>query len=233
MRLAVVILLLLSAGCVTSLTRYEPRVHVVRPGETLYKIAWQYGVDQRDLARWNALRDPDLIHVGQRLRLSPPAAAARPVATTPRPRRGAAAPRSAQPPRSLPAEPPALPAPLWSWPTDGPVVSRFGSRSGIATGIGIGGRAGQPIRAAAGGRVVYAGSGLIGYGQLVIIKHNDTYLTAYGHNDRLLVGQGQEVARGETIAAMGIGPERQPRLHFEIRRNGVPVDPLQFLSARR
>jgi lipoprotein NlpD len=110
------------------------------------------------------------------------------------------------------------------------VVTRFGSRDGIATGVGIRGREGQPVRAAAAGRVVYAGSGLIGYGQLVIIKHSDTYLSAYGHNSRLLVGQGQDVVRGAAIAAMGFGPERQPRLHFEIRRNGVPVDPLLFVA---
>jgi lipoprotein NlpD len=105
----------------------------------------------------------------------------------------------------------------------------FGSGAGIATGIGIGGRVGQPVVAAAGGHVVYAGSGLAGYGQLLIIKHNDTYLTAYGHLDRLLVAQGQDVARGQAVAAMGTGPERQARLHFEVRRNGAPVDPLSLL----
>jgi lipoprotein NlpD len=115
---------------------------------------------------------------------------------------------------------------------DGAVVTRFGAGEGIATGVGIGGRVGQPVRAAAAGRVVYAGSGLIGYGQLLIIKHNDTYLTAYGYNSELLVAQGQDVARGQTIASLGLGPERQPRLHFEIRRNGVPVDPLQFFPGR-
>jgi lipoprotein NlpD len=99
--------------------------------------------------------------------------------------------------------------------------------------VGIGGREGEPVHAAAAGRVVYAGAGLVGYGQLVIIKHNETYLTAYGYNSKLAVSQGQEVARGETIAAIGLGPERQPRLHFEIRRNGVPVDPLQFFPQRR
>jgi len=109
----------------------------------------------------------------------------------------------------------------------------FGSATGIATGVAIGGREGQPVRAAAAGRVVYAGSGLIGYGQLVILKHNDTYLSAYGHNSRLLVTQGQDVTAGATIALMGVGPERQPRLHFEIRRDGTPVDPLQFLRPPR
>jgi lipoprotein NlpD len=125
-----------------------------------------------------------------------------------------------------------LPPPQWAWPADGSVVTRFGSHEGIATGVGIGGHAGDAVRAAAAGRVVYAGSGLVGYGQLVIIKHNETYLTAYGYNSELLVMQGQDVARGQRIASMGLGPERQPRLHFEIRRNGVPVDPLQFFPGR-
>jgi lipoprotein NlpD len=193
-------------------------VHVVRRGETLYQIAWQHGVGLRDLARWNGIRNPDVLHVGQRLVLAPP--------------RAAAAQRSARAsPRRAPPEPPAQPMPQWLWPTDGAVVMTFGSATGIATGIAIGGREGQPVRAAAAGRVVYAGSGLIGYGQLVIVKHNDTYLSAYGHNSRLLVTQGQDVAAGATIALMGVGPERQPRLHFEIRRDGTPIDPLQYLRA--
>lgn len=214
-------------------------VHVVKRGETLYKIAWQHGIDQRDLARWNGLRDPDVISVGQRLRLTPPRGA--PAAQSPVPQPPTAAARKPPVAPGAPATGPSasvqrLPSaqpPLWLWPTDGQVVTRFGARTGIATGIGIRGREGQPVRAAAGGRVVYAGSGLIGYGQLVIIKHNDTYLSAYGHNSRLLVSQGQDVARGATIAFMGQGPERQPRLHFEIRRDGVPVDPLLFLQAPR
>jgi lipoprotein NlpD len=111
-----------------------------------------------------------------------------------------------------------------------PARRTFGSTTGIGTGIAIGGREGQPVRAAASGRVVYAGGGLPGYGQLVILKHNDTYLSAYGHNSRLLVSQGQEVAAGATIARMGLGPEREPRLHFEIRRDGAPVDPLPLLQ---
>jgi lipoprotein NlpD len=112
-------------------------------------------------------------------------------------------------------------------------VARFGAREGIGSGIAIEGREGQPVRAAASGRVVYAGGGLIGYGQLVIIKHDETFLSAYGYNSNVLVTQGQEVARGATIALMGRGPERVPRLHFEIRRNGVPVDPLLFVRAPR
>ena len=108
----------------------------------------------------------------------------------------------------------------------------FGGKPGSGTGVLIDGRAGQPIVAAASGRVVYAGGGLIGYGQLIILKHNDTYLSAYGHNARLLVKEGQEVKKGQQIATMGEGPERKPRLHFEIRRNGKPVNPRRYMPAR-
>ena len=108
----------------------------------------------------------------------------------------------------------------------------FGAKPGTGTGVLINGKTGQPIYAAASGRVVYAGSGLIGYGQLIILKHNDTYLSAYGYNASLLVKEGENVKKGQRIATMGEGPERKPRLHFEIRRNGKPVNPRQFLPAR-
>jgi lipoprotein NlpD len=221
MRLAVAAALVSIAACSSTLVDYESRTHVVRPGETLYTIAWRHGVDYKTLAAWNGIPNPDLIFVGQRLQLRAPArAATTPAATT-------AVSRST--PRPVPP-PPVLPAPRWQWPTRGEIVSRFGAAGSISSGIGIGGSAGQPIVAAAPGRVVYAGSGLIGYGQLVILEHNATYLTAYGHNERLLVEQGQSVERGQQIAEMGLGPERKPRLHFEVRRNGVPVDPLQLLD---
>ncbi len=245
--------LALGFGACTSAPPYEQRAYVVRAGDTLFSIAWQHGVDQRDLARWNGLKNPDLIRVGQRLRLSPPssgtasqasgAKAAAPGSTASgSPRGGGAAGGSASggslssKPSSArqPPEPslPNLPPPQWTWPADGAVVTRFGSHEGIATGVGIGGHTGDAVRAAAAGRVVYAGSGLVGYGQLVIVRHNETYLTAYGYNSELLVMQGQDVARGQKIASMGLGPERQPRLHFEIRRNGVPVDPLQYFPGK-
>jgi lipoprotein NlpD len=230
-------------------------VHVVQRGETLYKIAWQHRVDQQELANWNGIQNPDELRVGQRLRLVPPrgyvAAAPAPTTRPPpsAPARSSPAPRSStstpatttRPPAGSQAgpstarsTPPAAAAPpRWSWPTDGAIVARFGADDGIASGIGIGGREGQPVRAAAAGRVVYAGGGLIGYGQLVIIKHDETFLSAYGYNAELLVTQGQDVARGTTIALMGQGPGRQPRLHFEIRRNGTPVDPLLFVSPPR
>ena len=119
-----------------------------------------------------------------------------------------------------------LPAPTWQWPIRGPVVSPYGAAQGTGSGIGIGAQLGADIRASAAGQVVYAGDGLAAYGNLIIIKHNDTFLSAYGHNDELVVGEGDEVEQGDVIAKMGMGPERQPQVHFEIRRNGTPVDPL-------
>jgi lipoprotein NlpD len=157
----------------------------------------------------------------------PPARSASP----PQQRPSASPPARSTAPRRQSSPAPAPAPPRWSWPTDGRIVASYGSDAGIGSGIGIGGREGQPVRAAAAGRVVYAGGGLMGYGQLVIIKHDETFLSAYGYNSELLVTQGQDVASGATIALMGVGPGRQPRLHFEIRRNGTPVDPLLFVTA--
>ncbi len=205
------------SGCTSSLLNFEDITHVVQSGETLYTIAWRYRLDYQDLARWNDLSDPDLIFVGQRLSLQASG-------TTRPPRTSPGTPQ----PRPLPPAPTLAP-PTWQWPAEGDLVRAFGADTGLGNGIGIGGSVGQTIHAAASGRVVYAGNGLIGYGQLLIIKHNDTYLSAYGYNDRLIVSQGDSVDRGQTIGEMGVGPERQPQLHFEIRRNGSPVDPLRHL----
>ena len=137
-----------------------------------------------------------------------------------------------RPPPAPPARQPSLavlPAPPWQWPIRGAVVSPYGAAQGTGSGIGIGGQLGADIRASAAGQVVYAGDGLAAYGNLVIIKHNDTFLSAYGHNDALVVGEGDAVRQGDVIAKMGMGPERRPQVHFEIRRNGTPVDPLGYL----
>jgi lipoprotein NlpD len=247
------------ASCTSTTQVYVSRrdaraaVHVVQRGETLTKIAWQHRVDAQELARWNGIQNPDELRVGQRLRLVPPrgyvaaapapSSASLPSATPPRASTTTrSSPSATAPPtrpsssgaaRSSKSQPPAAAPVRWAWPTDGAIVSRFGADGAVGSGLGIGGREGQPVRAAAAGRVVYAGGGLIGYGQLVIIKHDETFLSAYGYNSELLVTQGQDVTRGATIALMGNGPNRQPRLHFEIRRNGVPVDPLLFVSAPR
>ena len=185
----------------------------------MYAIAFRYGEDAADLARWNSLGDGSLIYPGQVLRLTPPAGAS--TAT------GRAPPQTRALP-TIPAEPP----PAWAWPTKGRIDVEFGGNPGPGSGILINGRAGQAVSAAASGQVVYAGGGLIGYGQLIILKHNDTYLSAYGYNASLLVKEGQSIKRGQQIATMGEGPERKPRLHFEIRRNGKPVNPRQYLPAR-
>ena len=131
-----------------------------------------------------------------------------------------------------PAPPPAA-RPDWLWPTRGEIVSRFGERGVLSSGVGIAGTLGQDVIAAAAGRVVYSGTGLPDYGHLVIIEHNDTWLSAYGNNQSVLVSQGQAVARGQKIAEMGPGPGGAPRLHFEIRRNGDPQDPVPMLPGRR
>lgn len=199
-----------------------PSQHIVRRGETLFSISWRYGKDAGDLARWNQLGDGSLIYPGQVIRLTPPPGGSS--------RSGSPGNRRAAPPPLPPV--PAEPPPPWSWPTSGTVSVRFGGKPGTGTGILIDGKSGQAVRAAASGTVVYAGSGLIGYGQLIIIKHNDTYLSAYGYNASLLVKEGEKITKGQRIATMGEGPERKARLHFEIRRNGKPVNPQQYLPAR-
>jgi len=201
----------------------DPHSHIVRKGETLFSIAWRYGKDAKALARWNRLGDGSLIHPGQVIRLTPPGGSTRPTTASNR--------NTRPPPRPLP-QIPAQPSPKWTWPTGGRINVEFGAKPGSGTGVLINGKTGQAIVAAASGRVVYAGGGLIGYGQLIILKHNDTYLSAYGYTASLLVKEGQEVKKGQRIATMGEGPERKPRLHFEIRRNGQPVNPRQFLPAR-
>lgn len=185
--------------------------YTVRTGNTLYSIAARYGLDYRDLALWNRLGDGSLIYPGQRLRLRPPQGSAQ----------GGTVPGGADVLEPPPAQ--------WRWPTDGAVVLGFAASPKTASGILVGGRAGQPVVAAAAGEVVYAGSGLAGYGQLLIIRHNAAWLSAYGHNEQLLVGEGVRVTAGQQIARMGEGPGQQPALHFEIRRNGQPVDPLAYL----
>lgn len=193
----------------------RPQYHLVRSGETLYSIARRYGLDVKQLAAWNRLGDGTIIHVNQRLRLSPPGGAASP----PVPQVAVEAP------------------PRWQWPVSGTVLSRYGESPLTASGIQIGGRPGDPVRAAAAGQVVYSGNGLIGYGELLIIKHSDNWLSAYGYNQARLVAEGERVSAGQQIARMGEGPvpggtTRRAMLHFEIRRIGQPLDPLGQLPAR-
>jgi lipoprotein NlpD len=205
---------LLLSGCVS--TRGDQRdVYVVRAQDTVYSIAWRYGLDFRDLARWNHIGPDFRITVGQTLILAP-------VATT-----------AAAPPLKVPKPPPstAMPKPgpasalSWTWPTDRMSAPQAVSGGGIL----LPGRMGQDIRAASSGRVVYNGSGIRGYGNLIIIKHGENLLSAYAHTREPLVHDGQEVTLGQVIAHMGEGAPQKPVLYFEIRRNGKPVDPLAFL----
>ena len=202
--------------------------HIVARGETLYSIAFRYGKDYRDLARWNAIEEPYVIVPGQALRLSAP-----PAKTPPRTESGKSATAEPAPQAPLRAAPAASPVqgPLqWRWPASGRVLRPSSPTS--RKGLDIAGQRGQAIVAAAPGVVVYSGSGLLGYGQLIIIKHNDTYLSAYAYNERLLVHEGDRIAEGQAIATMGLGNDGRPVLHFQIRKDGKPVNPLDYLPKR-
>jgi lipoprotein NlpD len=208
---------MLLGGCAD--TRPDAQgVYVVRPQDTVYSIAWRYGLDFRDLARWNHIGPDFRIAVGQTLILAPVAAAAPATPLkVPKPPPSAA---SAKPP-------PSASALSWVWPTD-----RMSAPQPVASGgILLPGRVGQDIRAASSGRVVYNGSGIRGYGNLIIIKHGENLLSAYAHTREPQVREGEEVALGQLIAHMGEGAPQKPVLYFEIRRNGKPVDPLTFLPA--
>lgn len=244
----------------------KPGYYTVKQGDTLIRIGLETGQNWRDIARWNNVDNPNLIEVGQVLRVvapgtDPTVATAKPVApakvetkplTPGAAASGASAPAAAPaasvasapaPVAEKPEKPPApvTPPPLpangreaeddinFQWPANGPVLSGFGDAS---KGVSIGGKAGDPVYAAADGRVVYAGSGLRGYGNLVIVKHNNTFLTAYAHNQTLLVKEEQTVKRGQKIAEMGSSDAERVQLHFEIRRLGKPVDPTKLLPPR-
>ena len=225
-----------------------PGVHVVLPGETLFSIAWRHQLNMSDVILWNELDDPDLILVGQRLFLFPPASGdtvpANEASATPQAEPGMGPNEvgegDADPVPEVPLsdatafKPPPPPPPTaiasWIWPVQGPIVAEYGSTTDTGDGIGIGGEIGTQIRAAAGGEVAYAGSGLAAYGNLVILRHRGMFLSAYGHNDELLVAEGDAVAQGQVIARMGMGPQRIPQVHFELRRDGRPVNPLGYLT---
>lgn len=195
---------------------------VVASGDTLYAIAQEAGVSYQDLAAWNSLAMPYTIVPGQRLRLTPPGArAAAP----------AHAKRATARPASIDADRDDGGPVAWQWPTDGTIVAHFAPNDG-SKGIDIAGSAGQEIRAAASGKVVYRGSGLRGYGQLIIIKHNADFLSAYAHCAAIHVQEGSVIKPGQKIAAMGSSGTDRNKLHFEIRRRGVPVDPLEHLPKK-
>ena len=216
----------------------------VRRGDTLYRLAVNNGISALDLAMWNGVQPPYTIYPGQTLRLYPSSAGSRGRASTPTAasgsRGGVRQPtdsrgRVVQPTQAPPQ--PTGPAPVrsavaWRWPADGGLVSRYVEGDPTKQGIGVAGSAGQAVRAAGDGVIVYSGSGLVGYGELVIIKHDEQWLSAYGHNRRRLVGEGDRVKAGQQIAEMGRTGADRDMLHFEIRYNGKPVDPLRYLPQR-
>ena len=251
----------------------KPGYYTVKPGDTLIRIALESGQTWRDVARWSGLDNPNVIEVGQVLRVVPPMADANGVVTRPVASGGRVdgKPLDAKPgavaapsvagavggtvggtgatpgvtpasPATAPTLPAITPAPAatgardadedlnWAWPAAGPVATPFDDNK--SKGLGISGKAGDPVLAAADGRVVYAGSGLRGYGNLVIVKHNALFITAYAHNQALLVKEDQAVRRGQKIAEMGSSEAERVQLHFEIRRQGKPVDPARLLPAR-
>jgi len=212
------------------------RHHTVRKGETLYSIAWRANLDYHKLAAWNGVAGPSYsIFPGQKLRLKPPKRPIK-IAVSPNKRKSSSAEKikAKRPGKRKAAVSPKQLKLHWNWPTIGLVVRNYSKTDHRRQGIRIAGREGQRITAAESGRVVYSGSGLIGYGNLVIIKHNPTYLSAYAHNRRIFVKEGMMVSKGALISEMGVAPDsKKPALHFEIRKNGNPVDPQAFLPKRR
>ena len=223
--------------------------YVVKPGDTLFSIAFRYGWDYKELAARNGIAPPYTIRPGQAIRFSSGAGSSTTVVSSPSSssrttvtRRPVTAPAGSSKP-ATPAGTTSAPVVAtvpaaeravggWTWPANGVLIGKFASNGSLNKGIDIAGDLGQPVFAASGGAVVYAGSGLRGYGELIIIKHSDTYVSAYGHNRRLLVREGQQVKAGQSIAEMGSTGTDRVKLHFEIRRQGKPVDPLQFLPRR-
>lgn len=207
----------------------------VRAGQTLYRIATENGITARDLADWNDVDPPYTIFPGQTLRLYPPArgaaAGTRTAGTAPARTPGAATTAPAPRPPAPRAAPVASPF-AWRWPVDGTLLSGYVAGNVTRQGIDIANSEGTPVRAAADGVVVYSGSGLVGYGELIIVKHDDNWLSAYGHNRARMVNEGQVVKAGQQIAEMGHSGAPRDLLHFEIRYNGKPVDPQAYLPKR-
>lgn len=223
-----------------------PKIKVLK-GDSLYSIAWQFGLDYQKIAKWNGLKKPYLLRVGQSLQLRPPKTSqsttlarsrASPSATTVTrqpvvkrtlsklntPTRKTPSKIPAQKQVALPTRPPKT----WNWPAKGKVISKFSPNKGD-NGINITGAPGSAVRATASGRVVYTGEGLRGYGKLIIVKHSTSYLSAYAHNRSIMVKEGQNVRGSQQIARMGQSDASRTMLHFEIRKDGKPVDPLKFL----
>ncbi len=244
-----IVAFLLLPGCINPHAVTQRKVghgwYKVKPSDTLYSIAWRYGLDYKELAGWNQIDVNATIYPGQRLILIKPVDTGQTVASTSKP--------ASQPSASSTSSSGQSPTPaivqssrtvsntstgvgknpgVWRWPTKGRLISTFSAKELSRRGIDIAGELGQAIQAVADGRVVYSGNGLAGYGNLIIIKHSEVYLSAYAYSQQRLVSEGATVKAGKLIARMGKHKTRVARLHFQIRKNGKPVDPLQFLPKR-
>jgi len=222
----------------------KPGYYTVQKGDTLTRIGLDHGQGWRDLARWNNLANPDLIEVGQVVRVSPPGGAVetagvvvRPISSAPSSSGSATQPGSPTTGNTASSNAPPTQTPMandeglaFIWPANGTLIAGFDEVKN--KGLDIAGKAGDAILAAADGQVVYAGAGLRGYGNLIILKHNNTFLTAYAHNQALLVKEDQKVRKGQKIAEMGKSDADRVKLHFEVRKQGKPVDPTKLLPAR-
>lgn len=243
MRFILILVMLALAGCggsqaVAPVGVYRaqsqqppPTVYKVRRGDTLYSVSWRFGMDFKNVASINRIRSPYTIYVGQKLRFK----ANKQLATKSTKSTKSAKKSSTTNKKKTTSKSTWVPSNqrlTWRWPVNGKIISTYSKSIAGRKGIDIAGKSGQQVSAAAAGKVVYSGNGLPRYGNLIIIKHNDTYLSAYAHNKYLIVKDGQTVKAGQKIALLGRTGAQRDQLHFEIRRNGEPVDPMRFLPKR-
>jgi len=225
------IFLTLTLSILASCASLRDSSYQVKPGDTLYSIAWRYGLDYKQLAAWNRIAVHSIIKPGQRLKLYQPGGAepgpSKTVSST-----SAQATISKLPTKNSKAVVTNAGASRWLWPANGTILNTFSASKLDRRGIDIAGKLGQSVYATADGKVVYSGNGLSGYGNLIIIKHSDTYLSAYAYCQRRFVKEGAQVKAGMVIAKMGQHKTKTARLHFEIRKNGEPVNPLKYLPKR-
>lgn len=230
-RLSIFAILIVISGCaaIQQQKLKGPGWYLVKPTDTLYSVAWRYGLDFQDIALWNNISEPYQISPGQQIILIRPVKLPTKTVATP----GSSANKLKK--SKVSVKPLATSYNLairWRWPTKGDVINLFSIKALDRHGIDIAGKIGQPVYAVADGIVVYSGTGLSGYGNLIIVKHDNTYLSAYAYNSNRLVQEGVQVTRGMHIADMGVGKNNNPMLHFQIRKNGKPVDPLLYLPEK-
>ena len=219
--------------------RVIPDAYQVKQGDSVYEIAWAFGVDYLDIAEWNELSKPYKLNAGQVLYLREPTVKTTPlVEGEPQAEPTVVASQLPENPTPPANQPKLSSAPVvsfsgnpgkWNWPAEGRLAGKYDPAQG-SNGIQIAGQAGSPVKATAAGEVVYVGEGLRGYGKLIILKHSEEFLSAYAHNQEIQVDEGQVVTSSQQIATMGSSDSDSPMLHFEIRKDGEPVDPLTYLN---